>query len=70
MVKEFIFQKAQFVNSNISCPISEHMASFRGAVVQGVEHIVSKPEWRGVESCLFYQSGFEFTKTPLLILNH
>ena len=30
----------------------------------------STSEWRGFESRWFYQSGFEFAKTPLLILNH
>ena len=30
----------------------------------------STSEWRGFETRWFYQSGFEFAKTPLLILNH
>ena len=30
----------------------------------------STSEWRGFESRWFYQSGFEFAETPLLILNH
>ena len=30
----------------------------------------STSEWRGFESREFYHSGFEFAKTPLLILNH
>ena len=30
----------------------------------------STSKWRGFESRWFYQSGFEFGKIPLLILNH
>ena len=30
----------------------------------------STSEWRGFESRWFYQSGFEFAKTALSILNH
>ena len=47
--------------------------SRRGAVVKGVEHIstnLSTSEWRVFESRWFYQSGFEFAKTSLLILYH
>ena len=45
----------------------------RGAVAMGDEHISKskselKSEWRGFESRWFYQSGFEFAKTPILRL--
>ena len=35
-----------------------------------VDTCESTSEWRGFESRRFYQSGFEFAKTPILILNH
>ena len=46
----------------------ENNLSRRGAVVDGVEQICkSTSEWRRFDSRWFYQSGFEFAKTPLLI---
>ena len=42
------------------------MCGSRSAVVNGVDHILtSTSEWPGFESRWFYQSEFEFGKTPL-----
>ena len=60
--KHWINKRKQFIKL-VSTKLSR-----RGAVVKGVEHISTK--WRGSESRRFYQPGFEFVKTPLLILNH
>ena len=54
--------------------IEEVRDNRRSAVVKGFDHISTNfmliSEWRGFESHWFYQSRFEFAKTPLLILNH
>ena len=51
------------------------VAQWLGAQWLGASNIFrqickSTSEWRWFEWRGFYQSGFEFAKTPLLILNH
>ena len=59
-----IFCKRNLPNNNVIQALR-----YRGEVVKGVEHISTNLKVN-IESRWFYQSGFEFAKTAILILNH